>query len=205
MFFRRTSQKYSDASDEQLLQMIDGGDTRAFDELYGRYSNRLLGYFLKMLNGNAAKAQDFLQDIFLKVLEKCNQFKSDARFSTWIFAIAHNMCKNEYRRLHVRRILDYDADPDQEQSGDEFSALLQQLDADNLQRQVMRELGNFDENQRTTFILRFQENCSIREISEMLGCAEGTTKSRLFYVSKKLARKFGQLAPEKKEESTHEL
>ena len=205
MFFRKKNDQYRTATDEQLLALVDAGDTRAFDELYGRYSTRLLGYFLKMLNGNNEKAQDFLQDLFVKVLEKCHQFREGGRFSTWLFTIAHNMCKNEYRRLQVRRVLDYDADPDKEQGSDVFSELLSKLDGEQLQKQIMRELQTFDENQRTTFVLRFQEHCSIKEISEMLGCAQGTTKSRLFYVSQKLSRKLGSAASQKKEESGHEL
>jgi len=78
------------------------GEEAAFDELYNRYSKRLLVYFYRMLGRNEEKAQDFLQDFFLKLIEKPHLFSSKNRFSSWVFTVASNMCKNEYRRLKVR-------------------------------------------------------------------------------------------------------
>ncbi|MDP7122228.1 MAG: sigma-70 family RNA polymerase sigma factor, partial [Candidatus Marinimicrobia bacterium] len=77
--------------------------TSAFDELYARYSSRLFHYFYRMLGGNPEKARDFLQDIFFKIVENPDRFHTGNRFSSWVFTIAHNMCKNEYRRLDVRK------------------------------------------------------------------------------------------------------
>jgi RNA polymerase sigma-70 factor (ECF subfamily) len=96
---------YSEVSDEELMQNIRQGNTGAFDELYRRYNRRLLLYFYRMLGGDSEKAQDFLQDLFLKIFEKNNLFRNEARFSSWIFTVAHNMCKNEYRWLSVRKII----------------------------------------------------------------------------------------------------
>ncbi len=78
-------------------------DTAAFDELYERYSTRLLHYFYRMLGKETEKAQDFLQDLLLKIVEKPHLFDTRQRFSTWVYTIASNMCKNEYRRLQVRQ------------------------------------------------------------------------------------------------------
>ncbi len=88
------------------MEFIQWGDTAAFDELYQRYSQRLLYYFYRMLGGDEDRAQDFLQDLFLKIIEKPNQFVSKQRFSNWIFTVTHNMCKNEYRRLSVRQVVE---------------------------------------------------------------------------------------------------
>ena len=96
------SQKLKACSDEELMESVEVGEETAFDELYNRYSKRLLVYFYRMLGGNEEKAQDFLQDIFVKIIEKPHLFGSKNRFSSWVFTVANNMCKNEYRRLKVR-------------------------------------------------------------------------------------------------------
>ena len=91
--------KYINLSDEQLMARIIKNDAHAFNEIYNRYSHRLLIFFLRALGGHDEKAQDFLQDVFLKIIEKPYMFSVDKKFSTWIFTIANNLCKNEYRRL----------------------------------------------------------------------------------------------------------
>lgn len=202
--FRKSYHEYSD---EKLLQKIQQSDTAAFDELYQRYSQRLLFYFLRMLGNNQEKAEDFLQDLFVKVIDKSDLFRANARFSTWIFTIAHNMCKNEYRRMDVRKILDYDRDLDSisENPGEGHSSIESKMDNDRLKALIAAALENMDDNQRSTFVLRFQENLSVREISDILGCSEGTTKSRLFYVTKKLAKKFKAFDPKIHEDISHAL
>jgi hypothetical protein len=99
--FRREHIRSS--SDEKLMGLLGRGDIAAFDELYDRYGGRLLRYFHRMLGRDEEKAQDFLQDIFLRIVERPELFSLDRRFSTWIFSVAHNMCKNEYRRAMVRQ------------------------------------------------------------------------------------------------------
>src|SRR5438270_11355736 len=88
--------------DSELMALMGNGNTRAFDELYERYSRKLLNYFRKMLNNNTEKAQDFLQDLFIKILEKGSYYDSTKNFSTWLYALACNMCKNEYRNHAIR-------------------------------------------------------------------------------------------------------
>ena len=107
MRFRRKSSmkadaRYSQLADEELIRMLCDRDVAAFDELYERYVQRLLRYFHRMLAANEEQAQDFLQETFLRVIEKRSSFDPTGRFSTWIFAIAHNLCCNEYRRREVR-------------------------------------------------------------------------------------------------------
>lgn len=76
---------YSPKSDECLMQDIKNGHTAAFDELYGRYSTRLLHFFYRMFDKDNEKAEDFLQDLFLKIIEKPHLFDADKRFSVMLF------------------------------------------------------------------------------------------------------------------------
>lgn len=185
-FFR----KYDTCADEKLMDYIQRGDRTAFDVLYERYSKRMLYYFHRMLGGNEEKAQDFLQDLFLKIVEKPDRFSTNHKFTSWIFTVAHNMCKNEYRQQSVRQIVTSTPDMDllSEHIGDDHP-IEQALDHQNFEEAVIQALSDVSPEHKTTFLLRHQENQSIKEISAQLNCSEGTTKSRLFYTTQKLAQK----------------
>src|ERR1043165_1762067 len=103
-------QKYLSQSDEQLMTLVGRGEIPAFDELYDRYGKRLLYYFYKMLAQNEHQAQDFLHDLFLKIVERPELYSPERKFSTWVFSIAHNMCKNEYRKWQTRSTVDLEFD-----------------------------------------------------------------------------------------------
>jgi len=198
--------RYGKRSDEKLMELIQRGDTSAFDELYHRYSQRLLLYFFRELGCDEQKAQDFLQDAFLKILEKPGLFDPERKFSTWIFTVAYNMCKNEYRRLQAREIVENDADMDEVSQSfeSEYHPSEQQVDRKMFKRALFEELEKLDDGHRTAFLLRYQQNLSIKEIGEILGCSEGTIKSRLFYTTQKLAAKLKAFNPYKTEVSTDE-
>jgi len=188
-------------TDEQLMVKVRNADASAFDELYQRYSKRLLYYFYRMLNGNEDKAQDFLQDAFLKILEKSDYFDSNRSFSSWIFTIAHNMCRNEYRRREVRKNHVEGIEIDQIINSIEqnYPHPHERLEKNEFMTALFTELKNFDAVSNSTFILRFQEHLPIKEIAEILDCKEGTIKSRLFYMAKKLAVKLEEFNPILKE------
>jgi RNA polymerase sigma-70 factor (ECF subfamily) len=198
--------RYRKRSDEKLMEFIQRGDTSAFDELYHRYSQRLLLYFFRELGCDEQKAQDFLQDAFLKILEKPGLFDPERKFSTWIFTVAYNMCKNEYRRLEVRGIVENNANMDEVSQGveNDYHPSEQNVDQERFEKALLAELEKFDDGHRSAFLLRYQQNLSIREIGEILGCSEGTIKSRLFYTTQKLAAKLKAFNPYKTEVSTDE-
>ena len=178
------------------MEGIKIGEMGAFDELYSRYSKRLLHFFFRMLRKDAEKAQDFLQDIFLKIVEKPYLFDCKKRFSTWVFTVANNMCKNEYRRLQVRQNGSiYVGDFNTTENDIVLPKIEQQIDNQHFKKMVIGELANMSEAKRSVFLLRYQEQFSIKEISEILNCSEGTVKSRLFYTTKALAQKLQAYNP----------
>jgi len=91
------------ASDERLMERVVRGDERAFTELYDRYQGRLLTYFHRMLWSDCERAEDLLQDLFTKLAQRPGMYDPERPFRTWLFSVANNMCKNEYRREEVRR------------------------------------------------------------------------------------------------------
>ena len=188
---------YHKLQDEKLMGLIQQGNTVAFNELYNRYSRRLLYYFFRMLGGDEQKAQDFLQDVFLKIVERPQLFRPQKKFTNWIFTVAHNQCKNEYRRRQVRNIVKNSDDLDalSYQSADDYQPAERNIDLCKFRAALLTELQKFEAVQRSAFLLRYQENFSLKQIAEMQECPEGTIKSRLFYTTQKLANKLKEFNP----------
>lgn len=178
---------YCNETDEQLMRQLRRGDEEAFVELYQRYSQRMLRYFYRMLGGNEEKSQDFLQELFMKLIEKSHLYNPERKFSTWLFTLATNMCKNEYRSLEVRKIMtvkdDMSGVSDYAQSIEEY------LDQRQFQDSLHDALQELSPHHKQVFVLRYQQDLSIKEISEIVDCAEGTIKSRIFYALRKLSDK----------------
>ena len=174
---RLFGKKYTAESDEQLMVLITDGDQRAFSELYDRYSGKLLAYFHRMLWKDREKAEDFMQDLFTKIIHKPHQYDPSRPFKTWMYSVANNMCKNEYRKQEIRKVTSYsmnEATSVAEGSPD----LNRKMDRDTFNVKVMEELEKLDAKKRDTFLLRYKEDYSIKEISVEMGCSEGTVKSR---------------------------
>lgn len=191
IFFKK---KYENYTDEELVKHIVKGNEKAFDELYQRYAPRLHAYFYRNLGKDANLANDFIQELFLKIVEKGNLFDPEKKFSSWIYAVAGNMCKNEYRRLQRHAITGLPAD-----LKDRFFA---NNSSDNdydqavFEEYLQKELEKMEAPHRECFLLRFQQELSIKEIGEIMDCPEGTVKSRIFYTVKKLSEKLEYFKPE---------
>jgi len=179
-------------SDAELMSMIRNGNKEAFSELYSRYSTRLFNFFFRMLDKDQGKAEDFTHDLFLKIIENPGRFHLQRRFDTWVFHIAYNMCKNEYRKTAVRN--EYrqslgSAETVSEQAGGSRHDILRFSEA------LDHHLKMLDEKHRLVFLLRYQQDIPLREIAEILECPEGTVKSRLFGALKKLSEKLTVFDP----------
>jgi RNA polymerase sigma-70 factor (ECF subfamily) len=177
--------KYKELSDEVLMTYVQKGEKQAFDEIYNRYSSKLLYYLYRMLNRDEEKAQDILHDLFIKVVDRPELFDTSKKFSTWIYTIATNLCKNEYRSQNVRSIVTKVDDP--EVFGGESERSSSSVDYAIFMQRLEEELSTLSEQHREVFMLRFQGDMSLKEISDVIGCPEGTVKSRLFYTLKKLS------------------
>ncbi len=177
--------KYKDLSDEELMGYVQKGEKQAFDEIYNRYSSKLLFYLYRMLNRDEEKAQDILHDLFMKVIDRPELFDISKKFSTWLYTIATNLCKNEYRSQNVRSIVTKVDDPEiYGAQGEKSSA---SVDYSIFMQRLNEELSELSEQHQEVFMLRFQGDLSLKEISDVVGCPEGTVKSRLFYTLKKLS------------------
>lgn len=191
MRFPGLSRSLATRRDEELMELVGDGRHAALDELYARYASRLLAYFHRMLDRDEALAQDFLHDLFLKIIERPEHFDARRSFRTWLYSVAHNMCRNEYRRRGVRLHEAADADTFAADAVSHDVA----ADLSQFARVLDAELESLDPEQRTTFLLRYQEDLSIREIASIVGAPEGTVKSRLFNTTRRLARQLEAWRP----------
>lgn len=182
-------------TDEALMVLISEHQSHAaLTELHRRYAKKLLGYFCKMLNGDEATAQDMVQDMFLKILEKNYLFDPNKRFYTWIFTIASNACKTAFR--HQGKVIALDTKhhqmwstnaqnlADEKAFVEAFNGCLEQLDHD----------------KRTVVVLRFIQQFSLQEIAEITEVSLGTVKSRLFYATKEITQQLRHFDPRMQDE-----
>lgn len=169
------------------------GNSRAFTELYDRYSKPMLNYFYRMLWQDKLKAEDFMQELFTKIIQKPHLFNSKLKFKTWIFSIANNMCKNEYRKQEVRKGSNNDLH--ENIIGEDASDAVKKVDQSLFNKRLKEELNLLSESHKQVFILRFKQGLSLKEIADVLDVSEGTVKSRVFYTLKKLSANLKEFNP----------
>jgi RNA polymerase sigma-70 factor (ECF subfamily) len=171
-------------TDEQLMELFrldkDGQSAIAFDHLYNRYAKRMVNYFYYSLWKDYDKAQDFLHDLFLKIIQSKDNFDKNNSFQAWIYRIASNLCKNEFRSSEI-------SEKYQTHVLNTTSIAVNEQKRNN---ELQRYINALKPEQRSLIILRFKFNLSIREIADIYECPEGTIKSRLFSATKDLSTKY---------------
>lgn len=189
-------------TDEQLMERVSSkDDERAYDELYRRHARRLMGFFLRQLNHDEALAADLTQDTFLRVWANRSQYsvnlatpsleapslqggRGESLFSPWLFRIAYNLCKNRYRHLAYEQAYEQEVKHTEQEAEDNTFDL--QIDSDTFDRALQAELSKLPPDQRLLFSLRFEEDLSVPQIASIIGIPEGTVKSRLHSLTKRL-------------------
>ncbi len=175
---------YDKEHDEQLMLLVGQRDQKAFEVLYDRYSRLMYNYFHRMLWKDREKARDFTQELFAKLVQKPHLYDISRPFKTWLYSIAHNMCKNEYAKHDVRKVAHEELK--REDSFSSVNESQKNLDRSTFMQKLKEALSELDEVKQQTFELRFTQELSIIEISEVMQVSEGTVKSRLFYILKEL-------------------
>ncbi len=175
---------YRNLPDEALMHGIALRNERAFAELYDRYSARMHRYFYRMLWRDAAKAEDFTQELFLKIIEKPQMYDPSRPFRTWLYAIACNMCKNEYRRRKPEEI-EWPVPGMEAQE----KYLPEHLDRQLFETSLREAIDALSEAHKQCFVLRYQEELSVAEIAAIAECPEGTVKSRLHHALQKVSER----------------
>ena len=169
-----------EAPDEELMLAYRGGDAGAFETLYGRHRARLFRFVLRSVKARAA-AEELYQEIWMRVIEARASYTPTARFTTWLYTIAHHRLVDHWRRRGLAAVALDDEDaplgaPDP----------AQELEAREALRRFAAALEKLPPAQRETFLLHEEGGLSVREIALATGCNEEAAKSRLRYAIAKL-------------------
>jgi len=169
------------------------GDGTAFDVLYGRWRGPLYRYFLRQC-GHSGHADELFQDVFMRVIGAATNYEPTARFSTWVFRIAHNRLVDHWRKLGrepVDPLPAGDIGDDREPAppGPEDSAPDRQAESRELGVALMAALNELPEVQREAFLLAEEGGLTLEEIASISGVGRETIKSRLRYATAKLRNK----------------
>lgn len=181
----------AEKTDEELMIAYAQGDARAFETLYARQRGMLYRYVLRSV-GDRAQADDVYQETWSRLVASRARYRVEAKFSTWLLQIAHNLIIDSFRRARPQA------------GAEETDTILRELDAPESE-QPERVLTEFEQRrrlqivldalpleQREAFLLRIEGGLGLEEISRLTGVGQETTKSRLRYALAKIREKFSE-------------
>ncbi|MEJ7819714.1 MAG: sigma-70 family RNA polymerase sigma factor [Rubrobacteraceae bacterium] len=171
-------------ADNDLVARTLAGDVRAYEELVRRYE-RLVGRVLYSYARREISVEDLVQETFLRAYDRLNTFNPEYRFKTWLLAIANNLGVDTLRRR--REVIEFNPEVHAEYSGGPDAQVLEVERA----RGVQEAIKGLPETYSVPLILRYNEEMSYAEISEVLDLTVPAVKSRLFRARNMLAERIG--------------
>lgn len=180
-------------ADEALMLRYQQGEVRAFEILLNRHRKPVFNFILRFVQSREL-AEDLLQEAFLRVIRSAANYKRQAKFTTWLYTIARNLCVDQSRRAKHRRAQSLDA-PMSASAGS--GTLLDVVAGDDLpsdrvavskeiHKKLHAALAELSEEQREVFLMREFLDMPFKQISEVVGVPENTVKSRMRYALQKL-------------------
>jgi len=169
--------------DAALMLRVKRGDRAAFEELVNKYKQPVTNVIYRTL-GDATEAEDLAQNVFVQVFKSAHRYRVSARFSTWLFTIARNLCLNEIRRRsrHPAESLDATHPEMEDQPLRQFEDVKGFSAPDlllhgELERKIEEAVAGLPENQRTAILLCRENELSYEDIARVVGCSLSATKS----------------------------
>jgi RNA polymerase sigma-70 factor (ECF subfamily) len=193
---RQRTEVTDTTTDEALMLRLQAGDRAVFSVIVRRHQTRLYNFVLRHVR-SPATSQDIVQDAFLRVVQNATDFKHSARFTTWLFTIAHHLCIDHLRRQALRRHPSLD-EPSRSDGGEVDGPTLGERTLDSradvervvvgteIQERVARAVEALPDEQREVFLLREVSNLPFKEIAQIVGAPENTVKSRMRYALERL-------------------
>lgn len=178
--------------EERLVVQAQRGDMRAFEELVHRYDGKVLSIAIDY-TGDADEAKDVYQEVFIRVFRALPRFRRRSSFSTWLYRIAVNVCKTHHSRRLKRKQVSLDQGLEYEDGSvsrldlpDEANDAERTTLNSELARHMRMAIDGLSPKQKLIFTLRHYHGFKLREIAEMMRCAEGTVKRHLFTATQRL-------------------
>lgn len=190
-----------DETDEALMLRYQQGEVRAFEILLNRHRKPVFNFILRFVQ-NRELAEDLLQEAFLRVIRSAAKYKQQAKFTTWLYTIARNLCVDQSRRAKHRKAKSLDSPMS---SADGSGTLLDVVAGDDLpsdrkavskeiQKKLQSALAELSEEQREVFLMREFLDMPFKQISDVIGVPENTVKSRMRYALAKLRLELEEFA-----------
>jgi RNA polymerase sigma-70 factor (ECF subfamily) len=182
------------SSNEELMPRIAEGDESAFQILVERHQTPVLNLIYRFI-GDSTKSQDLAQEVFLRVWQGAKSYEAKAKFTTWLYRIAANICLNELKASRRKQWLRFfHVDREEQGSGEEDfpeespspEDLLLSKERD---RKIADALQSLPENQRMALILKRYDDLSYEEIARILNCSVSAVESLLVRAKKNLQEK----------------
>jgi RNA polymerase sigma-70 factor, ECF subfamily len=182
-----------DQADEDLMVMYQQGEVRAFEILLGRHRKSVYNFILRFV-GDKETAEDLLQETFMRVIKGADAYKRQAKFTTWLYTIARNLCVDQTRRRKHRRHASLDAPMDTSEDSGSLMDVIASNEIASDRKSVNKELfatmqraiAGLSEEQREVFLMREFLDLPFKQIAEVVGVPENTVKSRMRYALEKL-------------------
>ena len=182
-----------EASDEVLMMKFQSGDRAAFAVLVRRHKTAIYNFILRQVRVPPA-AEDLAQDVFVKIVQNAADFKHEARFTTWAYAIARNVCIDHLRKMSLRRhpSLDHSDSGEGPTLGERTADSRPGASVDRtaigaeLGVRITRAVEELPPEQREVFLLREIGHVPFKDIAQMTGVPENTVKSRMRYALERL-------------------
>jgi RNA polymerase sigma-70 factor (ECF subfamily) len=169
--------------DAELMLRVKQGDMAAFEVLIDKYKQPIINLLCRTLP-DPTEAEDLAQNVFVQVFRSAHRYQQTAKFSTWIFTIARNLCLNEIRRRsrHPAESLDEAQTESDDQPARQFEdtkarSATDDLLKNELVRKVEEALAELPEKQRAAILLFRQDDVSYEDIAKILKCSLSATKS----------------------------
>lgn len=182
-------------TDEELVARSIGGDHDSFNELVKRWERPIFALAYRQI-GREEDARDVCQETFLRAYRALNGFRGQAKFSTWLYRIAINLCRDWMRRERRAPVVQTPEDVDlmdlaAAREGSE--TIEDRVARHDLSRAVERAMALLPDEQRTAIVLKEYQGLTFREIADLVGCPLSTVKTRLYQgltvLRRELARK----------------
>jgi RNA polymerase sigma-70 factor (ECF subfamily) len=169
------------ATDEELVDAFQAGELSAFDDLVRRWERSILAAIYRVM-GTEDDARDLCQETFLRAYRALGGFKREARFSSWLYQIALNLCRDRMRRRKGRVMLSLEALDEEGWSVPRKSgpSPLDLVEAQTLSRVVAAAIEELPEEQREVIVLKEYQDLTFLEIAEILEVPLSTVKTRLY-------------------------
>jgi RNA polymerase sigma-70 factor (ECF subfamily) len=190
-------------ADARLMLQFQAGDLAAFELLFSRHSRSIVNFAYRFVR-NREVAEELAQDVFIKVYDAARNYRAEAKFTTWLYRIATNVCLNEIRRPYFRaphQSLDTPASDDPDDRPPEVEDVSRPSPETELERRGLRDLlkralAALPEKQRVAFILNKYQELSYAETADVMRTSEKAVKSLIHRAKEALAERLAALVPE---------